>query len=325
MSYFNVESSVRGHKKFLRAGPAASWLWICGMGYCQEGCTDGFIPEEQLPFLGVLDAGPLAERLVDVRLWDRVDGGWKVHDYEDHNRTSAEIEEIRAKKRSAGVAGGVQSGKARRRPKEQQGHPDQPGEDQPEPDGPGENTPATPEADASTTTEAPASPSVKHAGNPTTTTTTATTTTTTPSVSVPRERRTALVQRRRPDAAFEFGRLYVPQRAHTDLLAIGNHDGGEPALLAWYERVSQDWTEGAHQTQRVDPDMIRFWKARYAEAWPPTPVGAPAAARPGALPTYRGWDCPHSEPCTDRGWCDQRKLLPDKYPLRETVPAEAVV
>lgn len=78
-----------------------------------------------------------------------------------------------------------------------------------------------------------------------------------------------LVQRRRLDAAFEGGRLYVPQRAHSDLLSLRNHPDAERELFAWYGEICEDWTHGANKATNADADMIRFWKARYAEKWPP--------------------------------------------------------
>ncbi|MEY2873490.1 MAG: hypothetical protein RLZZ373_861 [Pseudomonadota bacterium] len=107
MSYVRVESSVPRHRKFLKAGPAPSWLWLCGLAYCQEGLTNGFIPEEALTSLGVPKNAPyLAERLVKAGLWDLVSGGWMVHDYLEHNRSSEQVGDLKAKRKKAGEAGG---------------------------------------------------------------------------------------------------------------------------------------------------------------------------------------------------------------------------
>jgi len=114
MSHIEIEASARTHKKFLKAGPAASWLWVCGLGYCQDGLTDGFIPEEALHYLGVKTPGALKDRLVTVGLWDVVTGGWHVHDYLKHNRSSTVVNGMKQHKRVAGKAGGVASGEARR-------------------------------------------------------------------------------------------------------------------------------------------------------------------------------------------------------------------
>ena len=118
MSYVRVDSSVPRNRKFLKAGPAASWLWLCGLAYCQEGLTDGLIPREALPTLGVVkDAEKLAMKLVLARLWDALDdsSGWIVHDYLEHNRSSDTIRQIKDDKRIAGSKGGQASGEARRK------------------------------------------------------------------------------------------------------------------------------------------------------------------------------------------------------------------
>lgn len=85
---------------------------------------------------------------------------------------------------------------------------------------------------------------------------------------VPRTRPQPITSRRRLDAAWEFGLWYVPNRAHQDLLAL-HPEGFEPQLLAWYERVVAEWASGT----RGNPgsDMIKFWKLRHDEAWPPAP------------------------------------------------------
>lgn len=54
MPWVRIEDTVPDHPKFLRAGPIAAWLWLCGLCYCQRQLTDGFIPKEALPFLGFL-------------------------------------------------------------------------------------------------------------------------------------------------------------------------------------------------------------------------------------------------------------------------------
>src|SRR3990167_8457002 len=106
MAWIKVESSVARNRKFVKAGPAPSWLWLCGLAYCQEGLTDGFIPSEALNYLGVKNARPLAGHLVSAGLWDVVDGGWQVHDYLEHNRSASDVDAIRVKRGSGGKLGG---------------------------------------------------------------------------------------------------------------------------------------------------------------------------------------------------------------------------
>lgn len=108
MAYIQVEASVRTHKKFLKAGPAASWLWLCGMGYCQDGLTDGFIPFEAIDYLGIKGntARKLKVTLVAVGLWEEVPGGWRVHDYLEHNKSAEMIRLTRGRRAEGGKNGG---------------------------------------------------------------------------------------------------------------------------------------------------------------------------------------------------------------------------
>lgn len=71
-----------------------------------------------------------------------------------------------------------------------------------------------------------------------------------------------LIAKRRLDAAWEGGRVWVPQRAHNDF--IGYRGGNEPELFAWYASVDADFRG------EINPDMFAFWRARYREKWPPS-------------------------------------------------------
>ena len=80
------------------------------------------------------------------------------------------------------------------------------------------------------------------------------------------ERRSPIQGRRRKDAAWEGPRVYVPQRCHSDFVALRN--GAEAELFAWYAETSEAWTDGPFKAAETGPDMFAFWKARYAEKWP---------------------------------------------------------
>ena len=243
MAWIRVESSVARNRKFQQAGPAPSWLWLCGLAYCQEGLTDGFIPIESIDYLGVKNARRLATHLVAAGLWDAVDGGWQVHDYLDHNRPSSEVRRLQQERREAGANGGKASAEARRQAL------------------------AAPVAVAS----------LKQTANPALTASTAT-----DQIRAGGIRPHPIQARRRKDAAFEGARVYVPQRAHSDFLAL--RQGAEPELLAFYEAVDIEWSTGARATDEPGPDMFAFWKARYAEKWPPTSMKAGASRWEGWQP-----------------------------------------
>lgn len=109
MAYMRIETSVPRHWKFLQAGPAACWLWTCGLAYCQDGLTDGFIPDEAVAHLGVNGARVLSMRLVAARLWETRPNGFQVHDYLDWNRAAEDIRAIKDERRRAGAHGGKAS------------------------------------------------------------------------------------------------------------------------------------------------------------------------------------------------------------------------
>ncbi len=106
-----IDDGAPASPKLLKAGPVASWFWVCGLCYCGRHLTDGFIPEEALPTLGsVRYAKVEAAVLVKVGLWERVAGGYQVHDFLDFNESRAETlarrDTMREQRRKAGLASG---------------------------------------------------------------------------------------------------------------------------------------------------------------------------------------------------------------------------
>jgi hypothetical protein len=100
--WLKVDDRVRTHPKTVKAGPAAAWFWFCGICYCREHLTDGFIGDGMIQSLapGVTNGRKLAERLVDAGLWHRTEGGFQVHDFLDWNPTRASVLEKRAADRA---------------------------------------------------------------------------------------------------------------------------------------------------------------------------------------------------------------------------------
>lgn len=116
MSWVAIDDNAPEHRKQLAAGPAACWLWVCGIAYCnRQKARDGFIPEAKVAVLyPIPNAKREAERLVSAGLWKRVEGGYLVHDYHEYQPTAEQIEAMREAKRRAGSAGGKRSGEVRR-------------------------------------------------------------------------------------------------------------------------------------------------------------------------------------------------------------------
>lgn len=145
--WVRVEDDVPHHPKFLQIGPTASWFWLCGVCYASRYSTDGFISEKAISVicpdedeeqdqdgtdaaqvrhtdgtfrgtsavLSRADRGRnsskrrhrLVAKLVAVGLWDRVDGGYQIHDYHDYNYTAAEVKARRVTRAVSGRLGGL--------------------------------------------------------------------------------------------------------------------------------------------------------------------------------------------------------------------------
>lgn len=109
MTWVKLDDQFADHPKIVQAGPAASWLYICGLTYAARLRTDGFIPEAQVRRLADVDEPErCAAVLVEVGLWERTEGGYRIHDYAEYQLTRADIE----RKREAGKAGGQARAKA---------------------------------------------------------------------------------------------------------------------------------------------------------------------------------------------------------------------
>lgn len=85
--------------KLLALTDAAWRMWGCGLIYCQNKLTDGFIPEHAINTFGVRApnkkkvAAELCSSLVSGKgpLWHKVEGGYQVHDYLDWNPSKDDV------------------------------------------------------------------------------------------------------------------------------------------------------------------------------------------------------------------------------------------
>lgn len=228
MAWIRVESSVARHRKFLTAGPAASWLWLCGLAYSQEGLTNGFIPFQALRLLGVQHAETQKRRLVAVGLWDEVEGGWQIHDYLRHNRSADDVRRIQHERREAGQLGGAASGIAKRK---------QPAE-----------------ANASTKSEATVEPIISTA-------------TATATEKAGTYARAPLHDRSHRNHA-HCGRVCLHATLFGEFVRRRNHADADREIRDFCMDVERQWGDGSPNANVEPGDPFEFWKARYAERWP---------------------------------------------------------
>src|SRR4051812_23247517 len=111
MAWIRVDDHFDEHPKLAQAGPLGWAVWLAGLAYCNRNLTDGFIPWARArslvswEFLGDdtgdsrgrkvysvsvscgmtgedVTAQLVIDRLVVAGLWEEVDGGFRIHDYD---------------------------------------------------------------------------------------------------------------------------------------------------------------------------------------------------------------------------------------------------
>lgn len=108
MSWVRIDDVAPAHPKILAAGAEAAWFWVCGSAWAnKQKESNGFIPEAALPILyPAKSPKKIADKLVACGLWERVDGGYQIHDYNEYQLTREQKLALSAKRADAGRTGG---------------------------------------------------------------------------------------------------------------------------------------------------------------------------------------------------------------------------
>jgi hypothetical protein len=94
MTWVKIDIGYLRHPKLSGLPTDAKVLHLASILWTAEHLTDGHVPHRSLTDLSqIADIHPRwakrrAATLVEAGLWDLVPGGWHVHDFEEHNRTS---------------------------------------------------------------------------------------------------------------------------------------------------------------------------------------------------------------------------------------------
>jgi hypothetical protein len=99
------------HPRVLSLGLAAMGLHAWSISYCDHARSNGFIPMGAWPALPGIRSAVMT--LHQSGLWEVCDGGYRLHDYLDYNRSREQIDAYTAAKQAAGQAGGQASASAR--------------------------------------------------------------------------------------------------------------------------------------------------------------------------------------------------------------------
>jgi len=140
MTWVRLDEDFAQHPKVVAAGPLALAMQVAGLCYCNKHLTDGFIPwsaaRSLVPweFLGPRDekdrpiyrvcvtSGHSGDDvtsdfvigvLTDAAMWEKVEGGYRIHDFLDYNPSKAEVLAARESKKEAGRLGGKRSAEAK--------------------------------------------------------------------------------------------------------------------------------------------------------------------------------------------------------------------
>lgn len=117
-TYIKMSDRLPEHRKIAAVGGDAGWLYICGLGYASRNLSDGHIPKALVARLSDRkQPAKLAAKLIDVELWHEAGHACKrcpqppsdeyvIHDYLEHQRSSEQVAEIKAKRAAAGKRGG---------------------------------------------------------------------------------------------------------------------------------------------------------------------------------------------------------------------------
>lgn len=101
--WVKLDATYVEDEKVMAAGALAELVFVRSIAYCRRRVTDGFISSAAVRSLtlGVPDEpATLVGALVDNGLWDVIDGGWSVRNYEVWQQTKSKLAEDAARKRT---------------------------------------------------------------------------------------------------------------------------------------------------------------------------------------------------------------------------------
>jgi hypothetical protein len=117
-----LDDALMDHRKIFLAGDKlgrdgagiAIGVFALGLMWTNKHLTDGHLPSEVVRrWPHVHDPLRVATALVDAGLWEHSNGGYRIHDFHDHNFQAAAVQErrahVRAVRQKAGRAGGLAS------------------------------------------------------------------------------------------------------------------------------------------------------------------------------------------------------------------------
>jgi hypothetical protein len=92
MPWVKLDDRFPSHRKIALLSDRAFRLHISAICWCAENLTDGRISDRELTLVAsVRGMKATAKQLEDAGVWDRVDGGWEIHDYLEYNPSRDQV------------------------------------------------------------------------------------------------------------------------------------------------------------------------------------------------------------------------------------------
>ena len=88
MPWFKIDDAWHSHPKVREAGNAAAGLWVRVGSYCSQYATEGYIRASVVHEFGTKRE---VEKLLNVGLLAKVEGGYQIPDFLDFNPSSDEV------------------------------------------------------------------------------------------------------------------------------------------------------------------------------------------------------------------------------------------
>jgi hypothetical protein len=85
--YLNLDDEFPEHPKIDPLSDGAFRLDVAGMAYCARLLTDGYVPKDRVHRLMPVYKPTYLRELLDGNVWHEADGGYRIHDYLDWNRS----------------------------------------------------------------------------------------------------------------------------------------------------------------------------------------------------------------------------------------------
>ena len=107
MAWTRIDDKFLNNIKVQKAGALGMALYLAGLIHCNTNLTDGFIDEEILPMLYGLSyqsaRNKSVDKLVELKLWHKVNGGYEINDFLDFNKSKNEIDKLNIQRAKNGA------------------------------------------------------------------------------------------------------------------------------------------------------------------------------------------------------------------------------